>query len=89
MVVGHMARRTQQGDPVTGPAYGEAAKPVEAPEMGRPRWAELPAPGTLRPSQAQRALVKRWSGAGAPETTCGVTEAARLKDYRGATFQVR
>ena len=58
----HMARRTQQGDPVTGPAYGEAAKPVGAPEMGLARWAKLPAQGTLRPSQAQRALVKRWSG---------------------------
>lgn len=85
----HMARRTQQGDPVTGPACGEAAEPVGAPEMGLARWAKLPAQGTLRPSQAQRALVKRWSGAGAPETTYGVTEAARLKDCRGATFQVR
>ena len=43
----------------------------------------------LRGPCDQRALVKRWSGAGAPETMYGVTEAARLKDYRGATFQVR
>lgn len=55
---GPHGQKTQQGDPVTGPAYGEAAKPVGAPEMGQARWAELPAQGTLRPESTGQEMVR-------------------------------